>query len=285
MLPFFYLPFGETRSGSLPTDKLFTGQRLAGTGLYYYNARYYDATIGRFISPDTVIPNPANPQCFNRYSYVLNNPLKYTDPSGLSGIGHTTREDETYIIDEQNGKYRMIETDQTVTAWYSSMAELQAAWNEYIKQRGGSNSWVVWVPGRTYEIPVSDKTLYDKPIIITLVPEGSGWAGFINRRGATGTSFIGEYVRYEWYEQYSTTEALVRAIRHEWFHEYEKKTQFNWFFNYINTYKELLKDYTDAYNVHPAEVRARVYAGEDPYPYGEPKKRNLVLRMFLNLLF
>jgi len=78
-----YLPFGETRATiDIPTDKLFTGQRLDQTGLYYYNARYYDPTIGRFISPDIVIPNPANPQCFNRYSYCLNNPLKYTDPSG-----------------------------------------------------------------------------------------------------------------------------------------------------------------------------------------------------------
>jgi RHS repeat-associated protein len=78
-----YLPFGETRANpDIPTDKLFTGQRLDGTGLYYYNARYYDPTIGRFISPDTVIQSMANPQCFNRYSYCLNNPLKYTDPSG-----------------------------------------------------------------------------------------------------------------------------------------------------------------------------------------------------------
>jgi hypothetical protein len=38
--------------------------------------------MGRFISPDTIVPNPANPQSFNRYSYCLNNPLKYTDPSG-----------------------------------------------------------------------------------------------------------------------------------------------------------------------------------------------------------
>jgi uncharacterized protein RhaS with RHS repeats len=44
-----YLPFGETRSGSVPTDKQFTGQRLDGMGLYYYNARYYDPAIGRFI--------------------------------------------------------------------------------------------------------------------------------------------------------------------------------------------------------------------------------------------
>jgi RHS repeat-associated protein len=79
-----YTPFGETRSilGELYTDKLFTGQRLDGIGLYFYNARYYDPAIGRFISPDTIIPSPANPQSFNRYSYCLNNPLKYTDPSG-----------------------------------------------------------------------------------------------------------------------------------------------------------------------------------------------------------
>jgi RHS repeat-associated protein len=74
---------GEIRvRGTIPTDKLFTGQRLDATGLYYYNARYYDATIGRFISADTIIPYPSDPQSFNRYSYCRNNPLKYTDPTG-----------------------------------------------------------------------------------------------------------------------------------------------------------------------------------------------------------
>ena len=79
--------FGVCRNsqGNLPTDKLFTGQRLDGTGLYYYNARYYDPTIGRFISADSVVPDEANPQSLNRYSYVLNNPLRYNDPSGHGG--------------------------------------------------------------------------------------------------------------------------------------------------------------------------------------------------------
>ena len=79
-----YFPFGGTRfsNGELNTDKLFTGQRLDQTGLYFYNARYYDANIGRFASPDTITTNPANPQSLNRYSYCLNNPLKYVDPSG-----------------------------------------------------------------------------------------------------------------------------------------------------------------------------------------------------------
>jgi len=43
-----YFSFGSTRytTGTIPTDKKFTGQRLDATGLYYYNARYYDANIG-----------------------------------------------------------------------------------------------------------------------------------------------------------------------------------------------------------------------------------------------
>jgi RHS repeat-associated protein len=64
------------------TDELFAGQRLDQSGLYYYGARYYDASIGRFISADTLVQSLLNPQCLNRYSYCINNPLKYIDPSG-----------------------------------------------------------------------------------------------------------------------------------------------------------------------------------------------------------
>ncbi len=78
-----YLPFGGARSstGTLPTDKKFTGQRLDGTGLYFYNARYYDPEIGRFISPDTK-QDWKVPDSLNRYNYVHNNPLKYIDSDG-----------------------------------------------------------------------------------------------------------------------------------------------------------------------------------------------------------
>ncbi len=59
------------------------GQREeAGIGLYDYGARWYDGALGRFIQPDTVVPEPGNPQSLNRYSYALNNLLRYTDPSG-----------------------------------------------------------------------------------------------------------------------------------------------------------------------------------------------------------
>jgi RHS repeat-associated protein len=78
-----YYPYGDTRSGGVPTDYQFTGQKNdTGTGLYYYLARYYDPVTGRFLSPDTVIPSPGNPQALNRYAYTFNNPLRYRDPSG-----------------------------------------------------------------------------------------------------------------------------------------------------------------------------------------------------------
>jgi RHS repeat-associated protein len=65
------------------TDLGYTGQRdIAGMGLMDYKARFYDSNIGRFIQPDTIIPNPADPQGWNRYAYVKNTPIRFNDPSG-----------------------------------------------------------------------------------------------------------------------------------------------------------------------------------------------------------
>jgi RHS repeat-associated protein len=63
-----YYPYGETRyaTGGMPTDFGFTGQRSEGFGLYDYRARFYDPYLARFISADTLVPNPAAPRDFNR---------------------------------------------------------------------------------------------------------------------------------------------------------------------------------------------------------------------------
>jgi RHS repeat-associated protein len=85
-----YYPFGETRytSGTMYTDKLFTGQRqITDLGIYYYNARFYSPYINRFLSADTIVPGYTDPQSLNRYSYVNNNPLRYTDPTGHVACG------------------------------------------------------------------------------------------------------------------------------------------------------------------------------------------------------
>jgi RHS repeat-associated protein len=86
-----YDPWGRvSRSvGAGDPSHRFTGQRLddAATGLYYYGARYYDATAGRFVSADPIVPAPGNPQSLNRYAYVLNDPVNLTDPTGHFSIG------------------------------------------------------------------------------------------------------------------------------------------------------------------------------------------------------
>ncbi len=81
-----YYAFGTERRpsiASLPTSFTYTGQRSdVGTGLMYYGARYYNSRLGTFVQPDTMVPQPSNPQSLNRYAYGLGNPVKYRDPTG-----------------------------------------------------------------------------------------------------------------------------------------------------------------------------------------------------------
>lgn len=51
------------------------------------NARYYDPNTNRFLTLDSIVPDPTNPQSFNRYSYVRNNPINFTDPTGHRECG------------------------------------------------------------------------------------------------------------------------------------------------------------------------------------------------------
>ena len=61
----------------------YTGHEMLGEfDIINMNGRLYDPVLGRFFSPDNYVQMPDNSQSFNRYSYCLNNPLKYTDPSG-----------------------------------------------------------------------------------------------------------------------------------------------------------------------------------------------------------
>ncbi len=79
-----YTPYGSiaVAEGADATPYKFTGKELDSTGLYFYGARYYDPELGRFVTADTIVQSPYNPQTLNRYSYCNNNSLNYVDPSG-----------------------------------------------------------------------------------------------------------------------------------------------------------------------------------------------------------
>lgn len=86
-----YLPFGERRQqfsdrGKNDTHQGYRGftghEHLDDVGLIHMNARVQDPSTGRFLSPDSLVPDANRFLAHNRYAYVLNNPYKYTDPSG-----------------------------------------------------------------------------------------------------------------------------------------------------------------------------------------------------------
>ncbi len=78
-----YYPWGTERYtwGTTPTTYNFIGQRIeASLGLLFYNARWYDSSLGRFIQADTMVPGGV--QGLDRYAYVFNNPINYSDSDG-----------------------------------------------------------------------------------------------------------------------------------------------------------------------------------------------------------
>ncbi len=101
-----YYPWGEVRwsSGAIPTDYRFTGQQeVSSIGLYDYGARFYDPQLGRFVSPDTIIPEQQGTKAWDRFAYVSNSPIRYIDPSGHGvdcGMGEDCSEIEEITVDD-----------------------------------------------------------------------------------------------------------------------------------------------------------------------------------------
>lgn len=73
----------EVRTNTIGLQRGYCGHEMVNEfGIINMNGRLYDPVLGRFFSPDPFVQFHGNPQNYNRYSYCLNNPLKYTDPSG-----------------------------------------------------------------------------------------------------------------------------------------------------------------------------------------------------------
>jgi RHS repeat-associated protein len=158
-----YLPYGGERTSSSVTltSYAFTDQeRDAESGLYNYNARLYDPIIGRFITPDTEVPDPYDPQSLNRYTYCLNNPLIYTDPTGhyMSYDEYmSTQGTTTVTYDENTGEWVATYTQPTDAQYngyvLDQMAQESALQSVLNWAQGGLDAVGIFDPS-----PISDGT-------------------------------------------------------------------------------------------------------------------------------
>ena len=125
-----FTPFGvELDTSYTSMGYRYTGQeRDSETGLDNFGARYYGSSIGRFVSPDPsglAFADPTNPQGFNLYSYVINSPLRFVDPTGLWHCvwdSNTGDQDDTH----ENGGASEEECDQQYGNWTADAGDADA---------------------------------------------------------------------------------------------------------------------------------------------------------------
>lgn len=118
--PLTLSPYGYREEPELLLGRGYTGhEHLQWCGLINMNARLYDPMVARFLSPDPVVQAPDNTQSLNRYSYCLNNPLKYVDPTGNGWISAYYGNEYFYYYDyrvsSQLAVYRIYGKSTTIT--------------------------------------------------------------------------------------------------------------------------------------------------------------------------
>ncbi|MCI5065507.1 hypothetical protein MRY87_07270 [bacterium] len=144
---------------SSAVERGFTGhEMLDDIELIHMNGRVYDPVVGRFLSADPVVQAPDNTQSLNRYSYVLNNPLSLTDPSG-------------FVAEEKKKKNSAPRKDQVNT---SSVVAVTGPWNSGESSASG---------GATLGAGSFEKTIANNFIAGSIVVSNGGSASDLARSG------------------------------------------------------------------------------------------------------
>ncbi len=179
---YFYDAFGQVQKkmGSDDNDFLFAGEQMDDTGLIYLRARYYDPSVGRFITRDPFAGFASIPTSLNRYTYAYNNPVRFVDPSGkvvpltifvaggtvneLFYLGHVALGDETFSGSVAVGRFVgggvgalafTAALSSTGNPWAAGAAAGAASYtlDTLIVQKGLS---AIGVPGDTEKFSYSD---------------------------------------------------------------------------------------------------------------------------------
>ncbi len=167
----------------------YTGhEMLPEFGLINMNGRMYDPLLGRFLSPDNYVQLPDLSQSFNRYSYCLNNPLKYTDPSGeffgftgfLTGFVHGL-----WHFITKGGSFSNVFKE----TWKNGVNYLKVDWGMFFKgkplQRISRFTWElpqtiagrVFTEFRFYQHSIDNVGYYDGATYVYREVENGGFGG------------------------------------------------------------------------------------------------------------
>ena len=152
-------------------DRGFTGhEHLDLFALINMNGRVYDPMLGRFLSPDPIVQGLNNSQNFNRYSYALNNPLKFIDPSGYThGPPRDFKLGRGDFAPQGYGFH--IGPNGTITYGGNGNYDTFANSNSAFNNEGGANNscWTVTV----YEVEVTDSETGEKSTVQILYIEST----------------------------------------------------------------------------------------------------------------
>jgi len=195
------------------TDYRFTGQRRDGyIKLIDMGARRYDPMLGRFISADTIIPNPGNPLDLDRFAYVRNNPLKYTDPSGHYCM--VTKNGRQICSDDDDWSVIPLTFDQLL---YTYGITFTGNWSETEKRyvyngvKAVGNAFVGQMRG-VIDGAMAFKLVYGHMEFVRIT-EGPSWYGWT--LDAHTIEFYGFYKA-----QYRNERLVVHELGHAFNHSY-----------------------------------------------------------------
>ena len=245
-----YEPFGQviTSTGTTLTSYGFTGEWTDSTGLLHLGARYYSPYLNQFIQPDPIVPDPYIPADWNRYTYVRNNSITRTDPSGL------ITEDEAQKADEIH---------QRLTRFYN--VDLWKDWGyEYVNVGFELPLSCIWRTGNWRNL---DELLWTQSAIIDVARKMGGagkfraamrarvsisrWAGENPRSFAPpiGASFIGDVILTDY--SFNSDKLFAEfSIAHELGHVWDHRSGHDLSFGLINSLDTWICD-SDGCNWYP----------------------------------
>ncbi len=268
----------RTLTTSLLNSNGYTAHEMLPTfALINMNGRLYDPVLGRMLSPDNYIQAPDYTQNFNRYSYILNNPLKYTDPDGEEWIGA--------VIGAVVGMYF-----GGVAANNGELNPLQWDWKSgktYVGiVVGGAIGVVLGALGQYYAIHGGINLAFGiiTPLgTVGMVGQGSDWSfQWTTNAGGGGSVPIGD-------NKQQNTDALVQQQINNMNAEYRKDKQYEYYM-YLHSQYGNTSNSTSEYSVQFVSLNTSMnngnvvyhymFGGGEDYKLSEEAFNSLVISMY-----